>query len=185
MVRVTAGAYRGRRVFTGSVLKARPVVALVRESVFNILRSHIYVPGTSVCDLCCGSGAFSFEALSRGANYACLVDVHSPNLRLVQKTAVSLGLERKTSILCCDIRRLPQAERNYDIAFIDPPYREPGLIDVALNAILSMRWCNIGSIVVLCVQRGTTIFIPEQYELADRRAYCKSEVWFLRVDLAV
>ncbi|MGN7678466.1 MAG: RsmD family RNA methyltransferase [Anaplasma sp.] len=181
MIKVTAGAYRGRRVFTGSVLKARPVVALVRESVFNILRSHICLAGTSVCDLYCGSGAFSFEALSRGADHACLVDVHSPNLRLVQKTAASLGLELKTSILCCDVRRLPQAERNYDIAFIDPPYCEPGLIDVALDAILSMKWCNIDSIIVLCAQRGTTIAIPEQYELVDRRAYCKSEVWFLRV----
>ncbi|ACZ48763.1 putative methylase [Anaplasma centrale str. Israel] len=183
MIRVTAGVYRGRRVFTGNALKARPAISVVRESVFNVLRAHMPVEGVNVCDICCGSGAFAFEALSRGAEHACLVDIHLPNLQLVKRTADSLGVGHKTTILCCDVHKLPPADRSYDLAFVDPPYEEASLIDVSLNAMLGMRWCRAGSIVVLRVNRGTEVSIPQCCELLSRKSYCGSEILFMRTIL--
>ncbi|MCU7611268.1 RsmD family RNA methyltransferase [Anaplasma capra] len=181
MIRVTAGVYRGRRVFTGNALKARPVISVLRESVFNILRSRMLMEGISVCDLFCGSGAFAFEALSRGAEHACLVDIHLPNLQLVRRTAASLGVEHKLNILCCDIHKLPCADRRYDLAFVDPPYGETSLVGVSLGAMLDMRWCQAGSVVVLCIKRGAAVSIPERYEILSRRSYCGSEALFMCV----
>ncbi|AAV86220.1 hypothetical protein AM042 [Anaplasma marginale str. St. Maries] len=179
MIRVTAGVHRGRRVFTGSALKARPAVSVVRESVFNVLRAHIPIEGINVCDICCGSGAFAFEALSRGAEHACLVDIHLPNLQSVRRTAESLGVGHRMTILCCDVHKLPLADRSHDLAFVDPPYEETSLVNVSLNAMLSMRWCRAGSVVVLCIKKGAKVSIPERYELLTRKSYCGSEVLFL------
>ncbi|MDB1135585.1 RsmD family RNA methyltransferase [Candidatus Anaplasma sp. TIGMIC] len=181
MIRITSGIFRGRRVFTGGALKARPPVSIIRESVFNILRSYISISGISVCDIFCGSGSMSFEALSRGAARACLVDINATNIRLVHRTAVTLGVDKLLSTFCCDVQKLSWAENKHDLAFVDPPYDKPGLIDVSLRALMESGWCGADSIVVLRVRRGEQVSLPEAYSLLDKRSYCSSDVLFLKV----
>ncbi|MEH0831528.1 RsmD family RNA methyltransferase [Anaplasma bovis] len=181
MIRITSGAYRGMKVFTGNALKAQPVISVIREAVFNILRSYISCTGLHVCDLFCGSGSMSFEALSRGAAHACMVDSYAPNLELVKKTASNLGVKGLLNTICCDIRDLPWAERRYDLAFVDPPYAEPELAEISLRGLVEHGWCSEGSYVVLRIKKGGKVNIPSKYELLDRRAYCASEVLFMSV----
>lgn len=181
MIRITSGDFRGRRIFTGNALKARPAMAVIRESIFNILRSYVSIEGLSVCDLFCGSGSLSFEALSCGAAYASMVDIHTPHLKLVKRTAACLGVEQRLSTICCDVQCLGKAERRYDLAFVDPPYDSPFLIEISLRVLLAGDWCTAGSLVVLLARCGEKFTIPEKYELINHRVYHGSAVLFLRV----
>ncbi|MFV9839016.1 MAG: RsmD family RNA methyltransferase [Aaplasma endosymbiont of Hyalomma asiaticum] len=181
MIRITSGVYRGRRVFTGNALKARPATSLIREAIFNVLRSYADIEGLRVCDIFCGSGSLTFEAISRGAVFSCLVDIDTTHLKLVQKTAASLGIENMLQLVCCDMNRLVSSDHRYDIAFVDPPFKEPKLIGVSLSALLGRGWCGSGSIVVLRVREGEHFVLPHEYKVICRRMYCGSEVIFLAV----
>ena len=64
-MRIIAGEFRGRRLFSPDGLTVRPTADRVRESLFNILGRRVV--GAVVLDLFAGTGAMGLEALSRGA----------------------------------------------------------------------------------------------------------------------
>src|SRR5207244_6503840 len=74
VMRVVAGAFRGRRIEAPRGRATRPTADRVREAVFSILGP---VNDYRVLDLFAGSGALGLEALSRGAAEAVFVD-HDP-----------------------------------------------------------------------------------------------------------
>ena len=64
-MRIIAGEFRGRRLTAPDGLKTRPMLARVREALFNILGSRVV--NARVADCFSGTGAIGLEALSRGA----------------------------------------------------------------------------------------------------------------------
>ena len=94
-VRIIAGIWRGRRLRFPQVAAIRPTPDRVRETLFNWLAPHIR--GTHVLDLFAGSGALGFEACSRGAATATLLD---------------------TDPRCIAALEVPP----YDVVFVDPPF---------------------------------------------------------------
>lgn len=123
-MRIIAGEARGRRIEAPDGRNTRPTLDRVRENLFNIIQGEI--AGTRVLDLFAGSGALSFEALSRGAEIACLVD-HDRNAIMTEKrNAMALGYQKRVRIIPLDWRKalheLKETEERFDIIFLDPPY---------------------------------------------------------------
>ena len=89
-MRIIAGNARGRTFDAPTGMDTRPTLDRVRENVFNILQMR--VRGAKVLDLFSGSGAMAFEAISRGANAAVLVDsareAHAVQLQNALKLAL-------------------------------------------------------------------------------------------------
>lgn len=78
-----------------------------------------------VLDLYAGTGALAFEALSRGASQAVLVEHARDAIAAIRKNARALGAER--SILLFDTkveRALPKIDGRFTVIFLDPPYAE-------------------------------------------------------------
>jgi 16S rRNA (guanine966-N2)-methyltransferase len=129
--RITAGAWRGRRVETPPGLETRPTTSLVRQALFNILGD---VGGAALVDLYAGAGTVGFEALSRGAASVTFVERHRPTLRLVQTTAEHLGCADRCRLVAADVlawvRGRPPALGEADLAYLDAPYRDAGVLDV-------------------------------------------------------
>ena len=122
-VRIIAGEWRGRRLPVADVAGLRPSGDRVRETLFNWLAPRL--PGARVLDLFAGSGALGFEALSRGAADATLVDTNAEAVALIRQNAALLGA--RCDVLAADARRLiaaPPAVAPYDIVFIDPPFAD-------------------------------------------------------------
>ena len=71
-MRIIAGSARGTVIAAPIGMDTRPTLDRVRENVFNILQQR--VRNARVLDLFSGSGAMAFEAVSRGAASAVLVD---------------------------------------------------------------------------------------------------------------
>jgi len=80
-VRITGGAWRGRRL-AAAPGEVRPTTDRVREALFSLLGGD--VEGAVVLDLCCGSGALGLEALSRGASHVDFVDLAPASLAAVR-----------------------------------------------------------------------------------------------------
>jgi len=129
--RITAGAWRGRRVLTPRGLAVRPTTSLVREALFNILGERVV--DAAVLDLYAGAGTLGFEALSRGAARVVFVERDRRALDLVGQTAASLGCADRCRLIAADVvgwlRRGPEEAVTADIALLDAPYRDEQLED--------------------------------------------------------
>ncbi|KJV65645.1 MULTISPECIES: 16S rRNA (guanine(966)-N(2))-methyltransferase RsmD [Ehrlichia] len=180
MLRITSGKYRGRRMFSDKLLSARPAMSIIRESIFNIILSRMSIQGCKVLDLFCGSGSLSFEALSRGAESALLVDINRYNLSLVKRTSEYLGVVDDITLMCCDIEKLPVAVDQYDIIFVDPPYTNPTLADITLNMLIKLNWTKSNSVIVVRIRKKVAFVCPVGYRVMVERIYGISKVVVLQ-----
>jgi len=123
-VRVIAGTYKGRRLQAPPGLDTRPTSDRVREALFSILGAR-RVEGARVLDLFAGSGALGIEALSRGAREATFVDSAASAIRAIGANLEAVGAE--AVVVRADARRFlggaSRSARQYDLVFLDPPYR--------------------------------------------------------------
>ncbi|CEI84950.1 16S rRNA (guanine(966)-N(2))-methyltransferase RsmD [Ehrlichia minasensis] len=182
MLRITSGKYRGRRIFSDKLLSARPAMSIIRESIFNIILSRMNIQGCKVLDLFCGSGSLSFEALSRGAGSALLIDINHYNLSLVKRTSEHLGVVNNVTLMCCDVEKLPVATDQYDIIFVDPPYTNPALVDVTLSVLMKLNWIKSSSVVVVRIRKKVTFVCPVGYRVMVERVYGISKVIILQCE---
>ncbi len=146
-MRIISGSRRGHKLFEFDGQDVRPTTDRVKESVFNLIQS--YVPGARVLDMFAGSGALSFEAISRGADSAILIDCDANSVALIKKNIKSLGFEDTCTVLkssCFDY--IKTAFTKFDIIFLDPPYNK-GFIEPALSAISDSGILSESGIIVL------------------------------------
>ena len=120
-VRIVAGKWRGRLLPVAGTGALRPTAARIRETLFNWLAPRI--EGARCLDLYAGSGALGFEALSRGAASAVLVDVDAAVVRRLQESSRLLGADRAEIVRADALSWLESAATDpFDIVFLDPPY---------------------------------------------------------------
>jgi 16S rRNA (guanine966-N2)-methyltransferase len=135
-MRVIAGSRGGRVLLAPRGRATRPTSDRVREAVFSILGD---VSGAAVLDLYAGSGALAIEALSRGAAEATLVDSASAAIATIRRNLADLGLEAQVrredarAFLRTASRSAPQ----YDLVFLDPPYRQTSVLGAELSTALA------------------------------------------------
>ena len=119
-LRIIGGNWRSRRIQFINSEKIRPTPDRVRETVFNWLAE--YIQGASCLDLFAGSGALAFEAISRGAGKAVLVEDDAKIVaqlkkqkELLQTDAVEIKQQNALSYV-------KEANQQYDVVFLDPPF---------------------------------------------------------------
>ena len=126
-MRIVAGTVRGRTLKAPkSAAVIRPTADRVRESVFNVLGQSC--DGLRVLDLFAGTGALAFEALSRGATRAVLVDSGREAQQLCHDNAQSLGFTSMIEVLPLSaeraIAKLSVRGDRFELIFADPPYAQ-------------------------------------------------------------
>jgi len=138
-VRIIGGELRGRRLTFPNLPGLRPTPDRVRETLFNWLAPVI--GGARCLDLFAGSGALGFEALSRGAATAWLVEAARPAAQRLQEHVRELGLADRCRVVQQDaLRWLHQAPpMPFDLVFLDPPFRQDLLPEV-LGLLLRDEW---------------------------------------------
>jgi 16S rRNA (guanine966-N2)-methyltransferase len=132
-LRVVGGSLRGRKWTFPDVPGLRPTPDRVRETLFNWLAPHI--AGMRVLDLFAGSGALAFEALSRGAATATLVESDRAAATELRATAERFGLtEARIENIDALAMLRAAAAGSHDLIFLDPPFAA-GLLAPALGLI--------------------------------------------------
>ncbi len=135
-VRIIGGRWRRTRVAVAASEALRPTSDRVRETLFNWLAPVI--EGARCLDLYAGSGVLGFEAVSRGARAATLVDDDPAAVRVMQALAGRLGAHEIEICRAEALGWLRAAPRAYDIVFVDPPFGA-GLLEPTL-ALLGAGW---------------------------------------------
>lgn len=121
-MRIIAGNLRGRRLNPPQTLPVRPTTDMARESLFNILNNYIDYEDCSVLDLFAGTGAVSFEFVSRGAREVTAIDINVKCTEFIMKTAADFNV-RNIHVVRADVfNLLKRANHKFDVVFSDPPY---------------------------------------------------------------
>jgi 16S rRNA (guanine966-N2)-methyltransferase len=131
-VRIIGGVWRSRILEFPDAADLRPTPDRVRETLFNWLGQDL--SGRTCLDLFAGSGALGFEALSRGAASAVMVEKDSAVLRALRENAQKLGAENLTVVRGDALEFAGETPSRFDVIFVDPPYRL-GLQAAALTLV--------------------------------------------------
>lgn len=147
-VRIIGGQWRGRKLAVADRPGLRPSADRQRETLFNWLQS--VTPGARVLDLFAGSGALGFEALSRGAAHATLIENHRAGAEALRRDAAMLDARGCRVLMTDAIAWLklgrPTSEPAFDLVFIDPPF-DSGLLPQAVEALEQGHWLHDNALI--------------------------------------
>lgn len=158
----------------------RPTSDRAKEALFNILSLKLY--GARVLDLFAGSGALGLESLSRGAKEVVFNDCAKASLAIIKKNLAVLKITpngEEAKLMNCDyLVCLEQVRGQFDIIFIDPPYRFD-FGEKALQKIAERKLLTENGIAVYERDRSFEGEI-EGLEKYDERKYGKAYFTFFR-----
>jgi len=137
-LRIVAGKWRSRLLPVSEQEGLRPTSARVRETLFNWLSSDVV--GSHCLDLFAGTGALAFEALSRGAATAVLIERSQKIVDVLRSSAEFLDAQN-ARVECADAVSFLNrpADRRYDIVFLDPPFADD-LVEECCQLLQSNGW---------------------------------------------
>src|ERR1700722_18144498 len=124
-MRITGGTLRSRQLQAPRGASTRPTSDRVREALFGILGSAGALAGARVLDLYAGTGALTFEAISRGATRATVVESSREALVALRANVASLGLQAHVRVVAGSVHAsLARIGRDgpFDLVLADPPW---------------------------------------------------------------
>jgi 16S rRNA (guanine(966)-N(2))-methyltransferase RsmD len=134
-MRIGSGEMRGRRLHAPRGERTRPTSGRLKKSLFDVLAGRL--PQARVLDLYAGSGSLAFEALSRGATRAVVVERNRKACETIRRNAAELRLAERVEILAMDVSsalaKLRHRGDRFDVIFADPPYRSSEAEDLLVN----------------------------------------------------
>jgi len=171
-MRIVAGRFKGRRLTAPAGSATRPTSDRVREALFQRLGP---LEHQRVLDLFAGSGALSFEALSRGAAHATLVDSAPAAIKAIRANAAALGLgDDALAVRRQDARAFLRGARTagheYDLVLLDPPYRLAAELGRELSPLIAAVLAP-GGRVVSESDRRTPLDLEPDLPPTDQRRY--------------
>jgi 16S rRNA (guanine966-N2)-methyltransferase len=124
-MRIIAGQFRRRTLFTNPGLTTRPIIDRAKVMLFDHIRHRL--PGSKVLDIYSGTGTLGFEALSRGATSVVFCEQDHRAHELLVKNAEMLKVSDRTlcwrvDCLRCSFKAQGGSWYPYDVVFFDPPY---------------------------------------------------------------
>jgi 16S rRNA (guanine966-N2)-methyltransferase len=187
-MRITGGVFRSRQLIAPKGQATRPTADRVREALFSMLGSRVSLQGAYVLDLYAGTGALSFECLSRGAAKALLVEKDRRALDAIAANARALDVEAAIDVVGIPVERGPgiRSVGPFTLVFADPPYAEveSGKAVTAIGAWLSGTngVSLLGTDGLLVLEHGTKTKSPivRTLEIEDVRTYGDTSLTFYR-----
>ena len=174
-MRVVAGKYSGKRLYSSKGRKTRPTTDRAKETLFNLLENSIKInfKDQNVLDIFAGSGALGIESLSRGANFCTFIDDSNIAYNNILKNINSLKIESRCTLIKTDILRIPKfikdTSNKIDIVFADPPYKKINLIVEAIKVLSNKGWLKEKVYLVVESERKEKLLNIEGFDLLVSR----------------
>ncbi len=131
-MRVIAGTLGGRQFRAPKGNHTHPMSEKARGGLFNLLGD---LSGLRVLDTFSGSGALAYEAISRGADEALLIENDKQAIRAIQENIHSLQIEQHCKLIAMGVSSWAQNNEDmFDIVFADPPYDKLQFSAIAMVA---------------------------------------------------
>ncbi|MBQ9688835.1 16S rRNA (guanine(966)-N(2))-methyltransferase RsmD [bacterium] len=171
---ITAGKFKGRKVTAPDEKITRPTLSKTRESVFNILYSHIDFEGKAFLDVFAGSGIMGLEALSRGFETVCSFEKNFSTAKILKFNYAQLSLNPNLKV-CDALKGLKELTAKFDVIYIDPPY-ESNLYEKCLTIIKANSLLASNGIIIL--EHSSPIEF-DGFEILKQKVYSQKFLTFL------
>lgn len=173
-MRIIAGIKKGTQ-FKVPAKGVRPTTDYVREALFSTLGD---VSDETVLDLFGGSGALSFEALSRGAKSALIIEKSRQVYTLLKENIKHLKFNNIQTILKDSYRYLKAATGRYSLIFVDPPY-QIGDYELVLKLILQQNLLAKNGRIICEGDHKKAITFPPELTVVKEKKYGNTRIWIL------
>jgi len=143
-LRVIAGWLGSRQFASPATHTTHPMSERMRGALFNSLGS---IADKTVLDPFAGSGALSFESVSRGATSAVAIERERRAWQTVQKNIQTLGVSGQVTLVKGSCRSWSELhpDQEFDLIICDPPYDD---LQLSTLSLLSRHLKNNGLMVV-------------------------------------
>ena len=178
-MRIIAGELRGRILKTVAGMQTRPTADKVKGAIFNVLGDK--VKDAQVLDLFTGTGNLAFEALSRGAGAAVLVDKGYSAYKVARENSDRLGLEQKTKILQMDAFKYldDNPDEVFDLIFLDPPYHYD-LVSQTLKILHNQTHLTPDGVIIAETAKDEQLTEVDPFEIRKISLYGDTKIWYLQ-----
>lgn len=147
-MRIIRGKYGRRRFNVPTNISARPTTDFARENIFNVMENLVDFEGADALDLFAGTGAISFEFLSRECASVTAVEKAATQWRFIKEVSQQLNTVNLNLVRGDVFRFIASCDRTFDIIFADPPYTLPELGEIP-GLILGSKMVKPGTLVVV------------------------------------
>jgi 16S rRNA (guanine966-N2)-methyltransferase len=174
-----------RRELPRAGKNTRPTTGRVREALFSSLGA--FVEGADVLDLFAGTGAYGFEAWSRGAARVAWVERDKAAAKAIGKAAEAFGAAAGgTRAVAADVFAFLAAKcpAPYDLVLADPPYEEAragGWLPRLGKLLRENGWLKPGGVFVYETAGKVFPPAPEGYETLRARRYGRTTLLIFRL----
>ena len=129
-MRIVAGELGGRFFNGPDSTATHPMAERVRGALFNSLG---HIRGMTVLDAFAGSGALAFEAVSRGAASAVVIERDKRAQKIIAQNITMLGLENRVKLIRASASSWSETNQDvqFDLVLCDPPYHDLQLSTVS------------------------------------------------------
>ncbi len=183
-MRIISGTSKGKKLYEPKDLLTRPLKDLTKESIFNIIthsnKFNITLEGANILDLFSGTGSFGLECLSRASNHVTFVENYKNILPILKKNIAELNFEKNSEIIEKDINNslnFKVFQNQFDIIFLDPPYREKKLFEMLENIFQYNLLKNKGVLIIHRHKKEVDEF-PINFKIIEEKSYGISNVIF-------
>ncbi|MCS7027393.1 MAG: 16S rRNA (guanine(966)-N(2))-methyltransferase RsmD [Bacteroidia bacterium] len=125
MIRIIAGKFKGKRLYPPKNLCTKPTMDIAKEGLFNILQHKFDWSEVRWLELFAGTGNMTYEAISRGALSATMVEKDKKCISFIQKQIQDLNISSQITLIPSDVWDFiaQPCLFPYTIVFLDPPYQ--------------------------------------------------------------
>jgi 16S rRNA (guanine966-N2)-methyltransferase len=148
----------------------------IRGALFNALGD---IEGLTLLDAFTGSGALSFEAISRGASHATALDIDKAAISAVVSNASALGISDQVKAIRVGITSWLETspkDQLFDVITADPPYEDTQL-PVIVKLLTRLK---PGGIFILSWPGKAKAPSFEKLELVQQNNYGDSQLLFYK-----
>jgi 16S rRNA (guanine966-N2)-methyltransferase len=173
-MRIIAGALGGRNFVSPHSHRTRPMSDKVRGALFNSLGD---IDGLEVLDAFAGSGALSYEALSRGAKRVVAIDIDKAAQNAIAENIKMLNLNNSMKLVKAGAGPwLSTTDQVFDIILCDPPYDD---IQPKLLFKLADRLKHEG-VIIFSLPPKADFSLSSNYELLTEKSYGDASLSFYK-----
>lgn len=148
IMRIIRGKYGRRRFDVPKNITARPTTDFARENIFNVIENIEDIEGKRVLDLFAGTGAVSWEFVSRGAASVTSVEMAPVQSAFIRQVKEKLGDETLRAVRGDVFKFIASGSSPFDIVFADPPYDHPRFAEIP-SLILNSKIVKEGTLVII------------------------------------
>ena len=184
-MRIISGYLKGRKLDLPYNKSTRPLKDLTKESIFNILEHSnlikINIKKSIILDLFSGIGSFGLECISRGCGKVIFCENYSKAISKLKKNIFKLNCESKSEIIESDIFNIKNIKifhkKQFEIIFLDPPYKEKKLNNLLEN-ILSLEILKNNGIIIIHRHKKENEILPKKFKILKVKTYGVSKIIF-------